>query len=57
VKNVPGRSDAERLAHLLECGLPRGSFLPPAEIKAPRDVIRYRAKLVDASHLGGPAAG
>jgi transposase len=50
VKNVPGRktdySDAEWLAHLLECGLLRGSFLPPAEIKAVRDVMRYRTKLV-----------
>jgi transposase len=46
VKNVPGRktdlSDAEWLVHLLECGLLRGSFIPPVEIKAARDVIRYR---------------
>ena len=52
VKNVPGRktdyADAEWLAHLLECGLVRGSFIPPAEIKAVRDVIRYRTKLVQA---------
>lgn len=51
VKNVPGRktdlSDAEWLAHLLECGLLRGSFMPPAQIKAARDVIRYRRKLVE----------
>ena len=51
VRNVPGRktdlSDAEWLAHLLECGLLRGSFIPPAEIKAARDVIRYRRKLVE----------
>jgi transposase len=49
VKNVPGRktdlADAEWLAHLLECGLLAGSFIPPAEIKAARDVIRYRAKV------------
>ena len=49
VKNVPGRktdfSDAEWLAHLLECGLLAGSFIPPAQIKAARDVIRYRAKV------------
>ncbi|HYB35109.1 MAG TPA: hypothetical protein VEF72_04480 [Mycobacterium sp.] len=31
--------------HLLECGLLRGSFIPPAQIKAVRDVIRYRTKL------------
>jgi transposase len=53
VKNVPGRktdfSDAERLVHLLECGLLAGSFIPPAEIKAARDVIRYR-KLCRCRH-------
>jgi transposase len=31
--------------HLLECGLLAGSFIPPAEIKAARDVLRYRAKV------------
>jgi transposase len=49
VKNVPGRktdfSDAQWLVHLLECGLLAGSFIPPAEIKAARDVLRYRAKV------------
>jgi transposase len=49
VKNVPGRktdlSDAEWLAGLLECGLLAGSFIPPAEVKAARDVIRYRANV------------
>jgi transposase len=52
VKNVPGRktdlADAEWLVHLLECGLLRGSFIPPAEIKAARDVIRYRTKVVQS---------
>ena len=52
VKNVPGRktdlADAEWLAHLLECGLLRGSFIPPAEIKAARDVVRYRTKVVQS---------
>jgi transposase len=33
---------------LLECGLLAGSFIPPAEIKAARDVIRYRAKVVQS---------
>ncbi|WP_265971136.1 IS110 family transposase [Mycobacterium canetti] len=51
VKNVPGRKtdllDAEWLVHLLECGLLRGWFIPPADIKAARDVIRYRRKLVE----------
>jgi transposase len=52
VKNVPGRktdlADAEWLAHLLECGLLRGSFIPPADVKAARDVIRYRAKITQS---------
>ena len=50
VKNVPGRktdlAGADWLVHLLECGLLAGSFIPPAEIKAARDVFRYRAKAV-----------
>jgi transposase len=62
VKNVPGRktdyADAEWLAHLLECGLLKGSFMPPADIKAARDVLRYRAKVVqsrtsEVQRLGG----
>jgi transposase len=50
VKNVPGRktdlADAEWLVQLLECGLLAGSFILPADIRAARDVIRYRAKIV-----------
>lgn len=49
VKNVPGRktdlADADWLVHLLECGLLAGSFIPPAQVKAARDVIRYRTKV------------
>jgi transposase len=49
VKNVPGRktglADAEWLAQLLECGLLAGSFVPPADVKAVRDLVRYRAKI------------
>jgi len=52
VKNVPGRktdlADAGWLVHLLECGLLAGSFIPPADIKAARDVIRYRTKIVQS---------
>jgi len=52
VKNVPGRktglADAEWLAHLLECGFLRGSFIPPADIKAARDVLRCRTKVVQS---------
>lgn len=62
VKNVPGRKtdavDASWLAELLECGLLRGSFIPPAQIKAARDVVRYRRKIVqerssETQRLGG----
>jgi transposase len=49
VKNVPGRktdmADAEWLCQLLECGLLAGGFIPPADVKAARDVTRYRAKI------------
>jgi transposase len=49
-KNLPGRKtdvkDSEWLAQLLECGLLRGSFIPPAEIAKLRDLTRYRSKIV-----------
>jgi len=52
VKNVPGRKsdalDAVWLAKLTECGLLRGSFIPPAEIAAIRELTRYRKKLIEA---------
>jgi transposase len=52
VKNVPGRktdsADAAWLAELLEVGLLRGSFIPPADIKAIQDLVRYRRKLVES---------
>ena len=51
VKNVPGRKsdalDAVWLAKLTECGLLRGSFIPPAEIAAIRELTRYRKKLIE----------
>jgi len=62
VKNVPGRKtdavDAAWLAQLLECGLLAGSFIPPENVKALRDVVRYRKKLVEqrsseVQRLGG----
>jgi transposase len=50
-KNVPGRktdaSDAAWLAQLLECGLLRGSFVPPPVIARLRDLTRYRKKLTE----------
>lgn len=49
IKNVPGRKtdvkDSQWIAELLECGLLRGSFVPPPEIRELRDLVRYRAEL------------
>lgn len=51
VQNVPGRKsdalDAAWLAELTECGLLRGSFIPPAQIAAIRELTRYRKKLIE----------
>ena len=50
VKILPGRKtdvqDAAWLAELLEHGLLRGSFVPPAAIRELRDLTRYRKRLV-----------
>lgn len=52
VKNVPGRktdsADAAWLAELLEVGLLRGGFIPPAQVKDLQDLVRYRTKLVQS---------
>ena len=52
VKQIPGRKtdvgDACWLATLLRHGLVRASFIPPAEIRAVRELARYRANLVRA---------
>jgi transposase len=49
--HVPGRKsdvrDSEWLAHLLECGLLRGSLVPPAAIRDLRDVTRYRKRQIE----------
>jgi transposase len=51
VKNVPGRktdvNDATWIAQLLECGLLRGSFVPPVEIRQLREITRYRRQLTE----------
>jgi transposase len=48
---VPGRKtdvkDSEWLAQLLECGLLRGSLVPPAAIRDLRDLTRYRKKQIE----------
>ena len=50
VKKVPGRKtdvqDCAWLAQLLEHGLLRGSFVPPAPIRELRDLTRYRKSLI-----------
>lgn len=50
VKMVPGRKtdvrDCEWLAQLLECGLLRGSFVPPAAVRDLRDLTRSRKALI-----------
>ena len=50
VKHVPGRKtdvrDSEWIAQLLECGLLKGSFVPPPEIRDLRDLTRLRKTLV-----------
>ena len=38
--------DGSWIAQLLECGLLRGSFVPPREIREVRDLTRYRKTLV-----------
>lgn len=50
LKRVPGRKtdvkDSEWLAQLLECGLLRGSLVPPPVIRELREVTRYRVHQV-----------
>jgi transposase len=51
LKQVPGRKsdvqDSAWLAQLLECGLLRGSLVPPAPIRDLRDLTRYRKKQIE----------
>ena len=50
IKQVPGRKtdvqDCAWIAQLLECGLVRGSFVPPQPIRELRDLTRYRKVLI-----------
>jgi len=52
VKILPGRKTAW-LAELLEHGLLRGSFVPPAPIRELRDLTRYRKRLIQAHAAEG----
>jgi transposase len=51
LSHVPGRKtdvqDSAWLAQLLECGLLRGSLVPPAPLRDLRDLTRYRKKQVE----------
>ncbi len=51
VKAVPGRKtdvrDSEWLLDLLQHGLIRGSFIPPAPIRELRELTRYRTSLIE----------
>jgi len=50
IKAVPGRKtdvlDCEWIAELLQHGLLRPSFIPPAEVRAVRELTRYRKSLI-----------
>jgi len=50
LKKVPGRktdvTDAEWIAQLLQCGLLRGSFVPPTPIQDLRALMRTRKQMV-----------
>jgi transposase len=50
IKALPGRKkdtlDAEWIAQLLQHGLLRGSFIPPAPIRELRECTRYRKQLI-----------
>jgi len=52
VKLLPGRKtdvgDAAWLCELLGCGLLRGSFVPPPQVRELRDLVRYRKRLIQA---------
>src|SRR4051794_13114218 len=57
VKILPGHKrdvlDAEWLAELLEHGLWRGGFVPPAAIRELRDLTRYRKRLIQSHTAEG----
>jgi transposase len=52
IKHVPGRKtdvkDSEWIAQLLQCGLLRGSFVPPQPQRELRELTRQRRQLVHA---------
>ncbi|OAI48209.1 hypothetical protein AYO44_07555 [Planctomycetaceae bacterium SCGC AG-212-F19] len=53
IKHVPGRKtdvkDSEWIAQLLQCGLLRGSFVPPPPQRELRELTRQRRQLVHST--------
>jgi transposase len=51
LQQVPGRKsdvrDSEWLAQLLECGLLKGSLVPPPPLRALRELTRYRKRQIE----------
>ena len=51
LKQVPGRKsdvrDCQWIAQLLQCGLLKGSFIPPRSQRELRDLTRHRTQLVE----------
>ena len=51
LQQVPGRKsdvrDSEWLAHLLECGLLKGSLVPPPPMRELRELTRYRKRQIE----------
>ena len=51
LQHVPGRKsdvrDSEWLAQLLECGLLKGSLVPPAPLRDLRELTRYRKRQIE----------
>lgn len=44
--NKTDRKDAKWICDLYMCGMVKPSFIPPADIRALRDLVRYRSKLI-----------
>ena len=45
--NKTDRKDAQFICDLFMCGMIKPSFIPPADIREIRDLVRYRSKLVN----------
>jgi transposase len=61
IKHVPGRKtdvkDSEWIAQLLQCGLLRGSFVPPTPQRELRELTRQRRQMVHSKASESRAAG